>query len=176
MTAKTKIFIILGLMVFILGFTMMLIPFAIAAPPSGYIIPIILGVLLTIAGAVLFVRYAIQLIKEKRQFIMGRKPVTAAMGMQAQAEYNRRLAAYSKEGARADEPTQAKLFAQAVLMLSLGAPSSAVFSNLEAAAARSNSTYMVTGWVDAQNIFGVMMRESFSMIVFKKDGVWQTGR
>ncbi|MEM5769844.1 MAG: hypothetical protein AAGU32_16380 [Bacillota bacterium] len=175
MKAKTRILFIVGLLVFILGFTMLLIP--IVAPFSGHtIIPMIFGMLLIIAGVAVFVRYAIQLIKERREFMMGRKPVTAAMVMQAQAEYNRRLAAYSKDGALADELTQAKLFAQAVLTLTLMAPSTAVFSDLnETAIAGSNGTYTVTGWVDAQNIFGAMMRSPFSISVFKKDGVWQTG-
>jgi hypothetical protein len=152
----------------------------VSSPFSGHTMTQTIGLLLMIAGGVLLVLAIVQAYKERmelnRNNMGGKKPVTAAMGMQAQAEYNRRLAAYSKEGVPADEKAQAKLFAQAILTLSLGAPSTAVFSDLDAAAAGSNGTYRVTGWVDAQNIFGVMMRESFSMRVFNKDGVWQTGR
>jgi uncharacterized integral membrane protein len=186
MTAKTKTFLIVGVIVWILGFIVMMIPTATAVPFSGNVmIPIILGMLLIIAGVLVFARYYIKFVKERyaiqfkerRESMMGRKPVTAAMGWQAQAEYTKRLAAYSKEGASADERTQAKLFAQAVMTLTLMAPSTAVFSELdETAVAENDGTYTVTGWVDSQNMFGAMMRTPFSMTVFEQDGVWQTGR
>ena len=178
MTAKTKSFLILGVMAWILGFTVMMIP-ATAVPFSGNImIPIILGMLLIFAGVAVIARYLIQFMKERRESMMrGKKTVTAAMGWQAQAEYNKRLAAYSKEGAFADERTQAELFAQAVMTLTLMAPFTAVFSDLdETAVAENHGTYTVTGWVDSQNMFGAMMRTPFTVAVFKKDGVWQTGR
>jgi hypothetical protein len=35
--------------------------------------------------------------------------------------------------------------------------------------------HTVTGWVDAQNSYGAMIRTPFSIIVFKKNGMWQTG-
>lgn len=178
MKAKTKIMFIVALMVFILGFTMLLISGIV--PFSGYmmIIPVMLGVLLIIAGVLVFARYYIQFMKERRELMMGgKRTVTAAMGWQAQAEFNRRLAAYSKEGASADERTQAKLFAQAVMTHTLMAPYTAVFSDLnETAIAENYGAYTVTGWVDSQNMFGAMMRTPFSMVVFKKDGVWQTGQ
>lgn len=183
--SRTRIFMILGVMVAILGFTILLISGIV--PFYGYmmIIPMMLGVLLIIGGVLVFARYYVKFVKERysiqfkerRELMMGRKPVPAAMGMQAQAEYNRRLAAYSKEGAFADERTQAKLFAQAVMTLTLMAPFTAVFSDLyETTVAENYGTYTVTGWVDSQNMFGAMMRTPFSMVVFKKDGVWQTGR
>ncbi len=194
MTAKTKTFLIVGVIVWILGFMVMMIPTVTTAPFSGNVmIPIILGMLLIIAGVLVFARYYVKFVKERyaiqfkeryaiqfkerRESMMGRKPVTAAMGWQAQAEYTKRLAAYSKEGASADERTQAKLFAQAVMTLTLMAPSTAVFSELvETAVAENDGTYTVTGWVDSQNMFGAMMRTPFSMAVFAQDGVWQTGR
>ena len=172
---KIILFLIVGLALFLLGTALIA-----SSPFSGHTITLTIGLFLIIAGGVLVALAIVQAYKKRMELnnnnMGGKKPVTAAMGMQAQAEYNRRLAAYCKDGAPADEPTQAKLFAQAVLTLSLVAPSTAVFSDLDAAVAGSNATYMVTGWVDATNIFGAMLRESFPMRVFKKDGVWQTGR
>jgi len=174
MTTKTRKLFIAGLILLFLGIivmiiTSMFIPFS----DPTFIMPV--GILLIIAGVVFFALAVVQIIKERRQPDMGRKPITAAMVMQAQEEYNKMLAAYSKDGASADELTQAKLFAQAVIPFTLISPSAAVFSDLDAAFEENNGTYTVTGWVDVQNIFGAMMREPFSIIVFKKDGVWQAG-
>ncbi len=169
MTTKTRILFIAGMLLFLLG-SMITIFF------EGTVI-LIVGLFIAIAGVAVFVRYAVQLIKERREFMMGRKPVTADSGWQAQAEYNKRLAAYSKDGAFADERIQARLFAQAVMTLTLMTPSTAVFSELnETTVAENDGTYTVTGWVDVQNFFGAMIRTPFSMTVFKKDGMWQTAR
>lgn len=97
------------------------------------------------------------------------------MGMQAQAEYSRRLAGFRKGGADADEVTQAKLFAQAVATLTLEAPSTAVFADLnETIIAEENGMHVVTGWVDSQNSYGVMIRTPFTFMVFKVNGTWHT--
>lgn len=171
---KIILLLVVGLALLFLG-TVLIVGF----PFSGHTITRIIGLFLIIAGGVLIVLAIVQAYKKRMELnennMGGKKPITAAMSMQAQEEYNRRLAAYSKDGASVDEKTQAKLFAQAVIPFTLMAPSAAVFSDLDATFAENNGTYTVTGWVDVQNIFGVMMHESFSVIVFKKDGIWQAG-
>ena len=177
MTAKNNILLGGGMMLFILGFTMLIMPMSIPFSEDTINIMTIFGSLMIIAGIVLFVLFVVKFSKETKQSELERQnAVTAAMSKQAQAEYNKKIAAYSKDGAHADEKVQAKLFAQVVHTLTLKAPSTAVYSDLnETAIAENDGMYTVTGWVDAQNSYGAMIRTPFSIIVFKKDGMWQTG-
>lgn len=177
MTTKNRILLGGGMMLFLLGFTMLIMPTSIPFSEDTISILTIFGTLMIIAGITLFIFFVLKFSKETKQAELERKiAASTAMSKQAQIEYNKKLAAYSKNGAPADEKAQAKLFAQAVQTLTLKAPSTAVYSDLnETAIAENDGIYTVTGWVDAQNTYGAMMRESFSILVFKKDGVWQTG-
>lgn len=175
MKAKSSILIATAMILFIAGFSLRIIPQSTLYDENAVAILGIVGVIMIVASAVLFVLSYLQISKDTKQAELERqKAVTDAMSMQAQAEYNKKLAAYRKDGAHADALTQAKLFAQAVETLTLKAPSTAVFSDLdETAIAEDNGMYTVTGWVDAQNSFGAMLRTPFSIVVLKKDGVWQ---
>ncbi len=177
MTKKNSILLGGGMMLFLLGFTMLIMPNSVPFSDDTITILTIFGSLMIIAGIALFVFFVVKFSKETKQAELEKKvAATAAMSKQAQAEYNKKLAAYGKDGAHADEKTQAKLFAQAVHTLTLKAPSTAVYSDLnETAIAENDGMYTVTGWVDAQNSYGAMIRTPFSILVFKKDGVWQTG-
>lgn len=177
MTKKSSILIALAMILFIAGFSLWIIPGSTLYDENAVTILGIVGVIMIIASVVLFVLSGVQISKDTKQTEQERqKAVTAAMSTQAQAEYKKMLAAYSQDGAYADELTQAKLFAQAVEILTLKAPSTAAFSGLdETTIAEDNGTYTVTGWVDAQNSFGAMIRTPFSILVSKKDGAWQTG-
>lgn len=177
MTKKSIILIAMAMILFITGFSLWIIPQSTLYDENAVTILSIVGIIMVLASVVLFVLSGLQISKDTKQAEKERQTaVTDAMSTQAQAEYNKKLAAYSQGGAYADERIQAKLFAQAVETLTLKAPSTAAFSDLdETTIAEDNGTYTVTGWVDAQNSYGALIRTPFSIVVLKKDGAWQTG-
>lgn len=63
--------------------------------------------------------------------------------------------------------------AQISVKSQLKAPSTARFSGSKETQVKDlgDDTYIVTGWVEAQNSFGAMVRSSFSVKLIFKDGV-----
>ncbi len=177
MKAKSTVLIATAMVLFIAGFSLKIIPQSTLYDDNAVTILGIIGIIMIIASAALFVLSYLQLSKDTKQAKLERQNAAAAeMSTQAQAEYSRKLAAFGREGAVADEQTQAKLFAQAVQLLILKAPSTAVFSYLnETSIEEDHGMYTVSGWVDAQNGFGAMIRTPYTILVFKKDGIWYTG-
>lgn len=171
----------LGIILFVLGIVVWVIPIPIPFTDADQFIRLsmiilMITLILIVAGIVFIVIALIKRNKETKQNNREIQSATAAvMSVQVQAEYNRRLASFCKGGIDADEYTQAKLFAQAAQTLSLLAPSTAVFADLnEMIIAMENGMYTVTGWVDAQNNYGVMIRTPFTLAVFKVNGTWHT--
>ena len=79
-------------------------------------------------------------------------------------------------GYAATEEIQAKLFARAVELQQLKSPASAQFGELEEMFVTEidENVYSVSGYVDAHNSFGAMVRTKFDLKVFKdEDGTWK---
>lgn len=181
MRLKTIHLLALGIFLFLLGIVLLVMPIPIQFTDANQFIQIhmiimVITWIMIVSGIVFIVIAAIKLNKETEQKKREIQNTTVTvMSVQAQAEYNRRLTGFCNGGVVADEYTQAKLYAQAVQTLSLLAPSTAVFADLnEMIIAEGNGMYTVTGWVDAQNSYGVMIRTPFTLAVFKVNGKWNT--
>ena len=171
MNTKLRKVLIVSLALFMLGLLMLAVSLDVIDHELLRAALAVLGGLIALTGLITIVSSYFRAGKIKSAV-----DTVAALSVQAQAEYSKRLAEFSRDGAGADEITQAKLFAQAVQLMVLKAPATAVFAGLnETTAAEENGVYTVAGWVDAQNSYAAMIRTPFTMIVSKKDGVWQTG-
>ncbi|MBQ9468595.1 MAG: hypothetical protein IJU52_06285 [Clostridia bacterium] len=100
--------------------------------------------------------------------------VNEQMSQAAQFEFKKRLNAYRAAGNETNERIEAALFAQAVESQTLKAPLSAVFCSIEEMNIQyENGAYTVSGYVDAQNNYGAMVRTPFRITVMKVGGVWK---
>ncbi|MEL7603711.1 MAG: hypothetical protein AAGU77_11215 [Bacillota bacterium] len=179
MRIKNQDLLTLGIVLFVLGLVVRVIPLPFVDAHQVIVLSIIVmtaTIILIVAGIVFIVIALVKLKNEARlNERINQSAAAAVMSSQAQPEYNRRLASFCKNGAVADEQTQAKLFAQAVTTLTLEAPSSAVFADLnETTITEEKGMHVVKGWVDSQNFYGVMIRAPFTLAVFKANGVWHT--
>lgn len=100
--------------------------------------------------------------------------VNEQMSQAAQNEFKKRLDAYQAAGNETSERIEAALFAQAVEIQTLKAPLSAVFCPIEEMTITfENGVYVVSGYVDAQNSYGAMVRTPFKITVMNVGGVWK---
>ena len=100
--------------------------------------------------------------------------INEKMSNNAQYAYNQKIAEYQKSAILIDEICEAKLFAQAVELQLLKAPASAKFCDLEEMTVTSTGgTYIVSGYVDAQNAYGTPIRTPFKITVLKQNGIWK---
>ena len=99
------------------------------------------------------------------------------MSAAAQADYQKKLTEYAEQNGEPDERTQAKLFAQAVELQVLKAPLTAIFCGLDEMTLQENAngSYTVSGYVNAQNSYGALIKTPFSLLVFKVNEEWKTG-
>lgn len=101
--------------------------------------------------------------------------VNEQMSQTAQNEFKKRLDAYRATGNEVTERIEAALFAQAVEIQTLKAPLSAVFCPIEEMTiVFENGAYVVSGYVDAQNSYGAMVRTPFKITVMNVGGVWKS--
>jgi hypothetical protein len=169
--------LMLGVVLFVLGLLVRVIPIEMTDAYQFIILSVVTMAItiIFVASGITFI--VIALVKQYKGAKQGERELKCAnaalMSTQAQAEFNRRLARFSTGGVAPDEITQAKLFAQAVQTFRLEAPSSAVFADLnEMTVTEKLGVYIVTGWVDSQNFYGVMIRTPFTLGVFKGNGTW----
>ncbi len=172
MRMKNKDIMTLGILLLIFGIGAWVIPLPFVNAHTFLLVRAIVTtvtLVLVVSGVVFIVIAIVNFSRDGKQDKLDH---AAAISTQAQAEYHRKLSALCGDAA-ADELTQAKLFAQAVQMLALEAPSTAVFAPLnEMTVAEDSGTYAVSGWVDSQNGYGVMIRTHFTIAVFKANGTW----
>lgn len=115
-------------------------------------------------------------ILEKKKFENASKniPVNEEMSQKAQYTYNQKIAEHQKSAILIDEICEAKLFAQAVELQLLKTPASAKFCDLEEMTVTpTGGTYIVSGYVDAQNTYGTPVRTPFQITVLKQNGIWK---
>ena len=98
------------------------------------------------------------------------------MSSKAQYDFKKKLEKYRKEHGDPTEEVEAMLFAQAVELQTLKAPSSAQFCDLEqmTVSRELNGSYIVSGFVDSQNSYGAYIRDSFTLTVFKDEAEWKS--
>ena len=92
----------------------------------------------------------------------------------AEVQFSKKKAEMEEKGTRLSEVEEAALYTQFVELQLLKAPASAVFPPLDEMFVQKNEdgTYKVSGFVDAQNSYGTMLRTQFSYDVGKVDGKW----
>ena len=117
---------------------------------------------------------------EEPEYTVITPEVDENLSFQAQSAFKKKLKEYNESGQTADELTEAKLFAQAVELLVLKSPASAIFSPVEDMSAvcqdevYQDEIYLVQGWVDSQNSYGAMIRTPFNISVTKINGEWKS--
>ena len=179
MKIKNQNLLTLGIVLFVLGIFVRVIPIQLSDAHQFILLSVVTmaATLILIVSGIVFIIIALVKMKNEARFNerVNQSAAAHVMSGQAQPEYNRRLAGFCKNGAVADEGTQAKLFAQAVQTLMLEAPSTAVFADLnEMTITEEKAMYIVKGWVDSQNYYGVIIRTPFTLAVFKHNGTWHT--
>ena len=107
--------------------------------------------------------------------------ITINKDMSAKSQYEfRRLIKKYRESTKADlfneddEIVEAKLFAQAVELQLLKAPSTAVFCDLELCNITKLGAgyYMITGFVNSENSYSAKIKTDYSLKVIKIKGCW----
>ena len=92
----------------------------------------------------------------------------------AEIQFSKKKAQMETEGVYLNEKEEAALYTQLVELQLLKAPAGAVFPPLDEMVVQGNGdgTYTVSGFVDAPNNYGTLLRLQFSYNVKKTDGKW----
>lgn len=99
---------------------------------------------------------------------------TTAYSTLAMPQYNKFLSEYTQNNSSPDEVIEAKLFARALEYITLKSPATAVFSDLNEMGIRlTTKGYEISGYVDAQNSYGAVIRTPFKFNVRKESGSWK---
>lgn len=93
--------------------------------------------------------------------------------VRAEMAFKKKLKIYQEKGEVLTESMEAALFAQCVELQILKAPASAVFPDLDEMIVNGrDGKYVVSGYVDAQNPNGAMLRENYTYSVEKNGDRW----
>ncbi|MBR3893861.1 MAG: hypothetical protein IKJ35_01810 [Clostridia bacterium] len=92
----------------------------------------------------------------------------------AEIQFSKKKAEMEANGVTFNEKEEAALYAQLIELQLLKVPTSAIFPPLDEMFVQGNEdgTYSVSGFVDAPNSYGTMLRKQFSYQVKKVDGKW----
>lgn len=94
--------------------------------------------------------------------------------LRAEMAFKKKLKAYQEKGEQLSESMEAALFAQCVELQVLKAPASAIFPDLDEMVVNGrDGKYVVSGYVDAQNANGAMLRENYTYSVEKIGDRWK---
>ena len=94
--------------------------------------------------------------------------------MRAEMAFKKRLRAYQEQGVQLTESMEAALFAQCVELQLLKAPATAIFPDLDEMVVNGQgSKYVVSGFVDAQNGNGALIRGNYTFSVIKEGDRWK---
>lgn len=98
----------------------------------------------------------------------------SAESMRAEMIFKKKRQEYENNGEKLSESMEAALFAQCVELQVLKAPASAVFPDLDEMVVHGqNGHYVVSGYVDAQNSYGAMIRNQYTYSVMKTGDMWK---
>lgn len=142
--------------------------------PHGYGISLsFMGQGLFVTTIIVFIALLVTLILQILKLSYQKE--TAKYAVLAMPQYGKYLAEYQASNGEPDEMTEAKLFAKALQYITLKAPATAVFAELnEISASKTQNGYTVSGFVDSQNSYGAMVRTQFTLNIYKDGGNWAT--